>query len=167
MVGKGINDRGFTYRDSSIDIHCLVFVCLGKEEVMISNGKKAVVHIAKTQLGLTEEEYRRELENEAGVSSSVDLTDRTFSKVMRRFSALGYVADQRDYRAIENLPENDRRVMSKINAIRLDMGKKWTWVDGIARQAFDVESVMWVKGEDLRKVLSMVIYHQRRRGKRA
>ena len=49
---------------------------------MISKGKKAQIHIAKQQLGLTEEDYRALLARTAGVSSSKGLTDRNVGAVL-------------------------------------------------------------------------------------
>jgi len=133
---------------------------------MISNGKKAAIHIAKSQLGLSKKEYRAELLACVGVSSSLDLDQEMFAKTMRHFKALGYVSNANDFREIDNLPPQDRKVMSKINAIRLDLGKKWKWVDGIAKRQIGVEKVQWVKGEDLFKILQALVIHQNRHKKK-
>jgi phage gp16-like protein len=133
---------------------------------MISNGQKAAIHVAKNQLGLTEIEYRAELLKCVGVSSSLDLTKKTFLEAMRHFKSLGFVSSNKDYRVIDNLPEGDRRIMSKINAIRLDMKKSWNWVDGIAKQQAGIEKVMWVKGHPLFKVLQAMVIHQKKKKKK-
>ena len=44
---------------------------------MISNAKKAVIHIAKAQVGMTDDEYSALLDG-VGVESSVDLNNKTF-----------------------------------------------------------------------------------------
>ena len=132
---------------------------------MISNGKKAAIHIAANQLGLNKEEYKKELIKGAGVESSLDLNNKSFSKAMRHFKSLGFVSKNKDYRVIDNLPVGDRKIMSKINAIRLDLGKSWNWVDGISKRQTGIEKVMWVKGNDLFKVLQALVIHQKRQGK--
>jgi hypothetical protein len=49
----------------------------------ISARKKAVLHVAKAQARFSDKAYREFLLEHAGVSSSNDLTDATFEKVMR------------------------------------------------------------------------------------
>jgi len=129
----------------------------------IGNDKKAVIHIAKAQTGMSDEEYRDLLAG-VGVESSVDLTNKTFGKVMSRFEALGFqmTTKTRAVRKTDNLPENKRQVMKKIEAIILDMGLTWAYVDSIAIKRFGVETVQWLEAGDLFKVLQMMVIHQAR-----
>ncbi len=57
---------------------------------MINNKQKAILHIAKAQLGLSEVEYREILKSHGGAESSVHLSDFGFDKVMRFFEKLGF-----------------------------------------------------------------------------
>jgi isocitrate dehydrogenase kinase/phosphatase len=57
---------------------------------MISARQKAVLHVAKSQLRLSDENYRAVLREQGGVESSNDLTNATFDRVMRRFEELGF-----------------------------------------------------------------------------
>lgn len=50
----------------------------------------SLIHVARNQLGLTEEDYRAVLLNVAGVSSSRDLTDSAFEAIMEHFQRLGF-----------------------------------------------------------------------------
>ncbi len=56
----------------------------------IGRKKKALVHIAKEDLHLDEESYRRILKGVAGVESSIQLTQEGFEKVMKRFQEMGF-----------------------------------------------------------------------------
>lgn len=56
----------------------------------IGQKKKALVHIAKQDLQLSEEDYRRILQSVAGVESSTSLTREGFEKVMARFQEMGF-----------------------------------------------------------------------------
>lgn len=56
----------------------------------ISSRKIAVLHVAKAQLGLDDDAYRRILREEAGATSARQLTDVGFDTVMRRFQMLGF-----------------------------------------------------------------------------
>lgn len=58
---------------------------------MSSNGKLALVHVAKRELALGDEEYRAILMEEAGVNSASQLRPEGVDAVMRRFQAMGFV----------------------------------------------------------------------------
>lgn len=60
------------------------------KNVAIGRRKKALVHIAKEDLCLDEESYRRILKGVAGVESSTRLNKEGFEKVMRRFQEMGF-----------------------------------------------------------------------------
>lgn len=57
---------------------------------MPSHKQKALLHIAKAQLGLSEEEYREVLKNHGGAESSIHLSDFGFERVMHFFARLGF-----------------------------------------------------------------------------
>ncbi len=56
----------------------------------IGQKKKALIHIAKEDLRLSEETYRQILQGVAGVESSTRLTREGFLKVMKRFEEMGF-----------------------------------------------------------------------------
>ncbi len=56
----------------------------------IGKKKKALVHIAKEDLQLSEEAYRQILKAVAGVESSMELNREGFEKVMKRFEEMGF-----------------------------------------------------------------------------
>ncbi|MFC3059417.1 regulatory protein GemA [Paenirhodobacter populi] len=56
----------------------------------ISNRQKAILHLAKGKLGLTDNEYRSCLVHLAGVESSVDLDQDGFEAVMGFFEWRGF-----------------------------------------------------------------------------
>ena len=72
---------------------------------MISNKQKAVIHVAKSQLGLDEESYRDILLAHAGVRSSKGLDWRGFKKVMKHFEACGFESKsfKKDERRTSNI----------------------------------------------------------------
>jgi len=135
---------------------------------MIDNDKKAVIHIAKTQTGMTEIEYR-DLLSSVGAKSSKDLDNKTFGHVMSRFEALGYKSKSKTKvgRKIHNLPPDKQAVMKKIEAILLDMDLNWAYVDSMAKKRFGVDAAQWLEGGPLFKLLQMMIYHHNRWKKKA
>lgn len=56
----------------------------------ISNERKAVIHVARAQLAMSDADYRALLERVAGVASSVDLDNPGFTAVMAEFEKLGF-----------------------------------------------------------------------------
>ncbi|MFH1157095.1 MAG: regulatory protein GemA [Pseudomonadota bacterium] len=130
---------------------------------MISNDKKAVIHIAKAQTGMTEEEYR-DLLSSVGVASSKDLNNKTFDQVMSRFEALGFktTSKTRKTRKVSNLPKDKRSLMKKLEAIILSMNLTWAYVDAIARKRFGKDAAHWLEGEELFKLVQMMAVFQKR-----
>lgn len=58
----------------------------------LTKKQRAVIHVARAQLGLTESDYRAILVNIAGVESSTELSDDGFEAIMFRFRELGFVS---------------------------------------------------------------------------
>ena len=56
----------------------------------LTRKQTALIHVAKTQLGLSDDDYRAVLRDEAGVDTSRDLDNDGFDTVMERFRALGF-----------------------------------------------------------------------------
>ena len=131
---------------------------------MIDNNKKAVIHIAKAQTGMTEVEYR-DLLGSVGAKSSKDLNNITFEKVMTRFEMLGFrtVSKTRKTRKVSNLPKDKRAMMKKLEAIILSMGLNWAYVDAIAKKRFNVDAAQWLEGEELFKLVQMMSVYQKRK----
>lgn len=61
-------------------------------EKHIGNRGKSLIHVAKTQLSMTDDDYRALLRRVAGVASSRDLNEAGLSAVMAEFKRLGFVA---------------------------------------------------------------------------
>jgi hypothetical protein len=57
----------------------------------IGNQGKSLIHVAKTQLNMTDDDYRALLQRVAGVTSSRDLDDKGLTAVMAEFKRLGFV----------------------------------------------------------------------------
>lgn len=57
---------------------------------MITNAQKTMLHIAKAKLLLSDDMYRSILREQAGVDSSLKLTNTGFDAVIRRLEELGF-----------------------------------------------------------------------------
>ncbi len=61
----------------------------------ISNPKKALLHMAKRDLHLADDDYRALLNREAGVDSSTRLDDAGFNRVMAAFEGMGFKSQRK------------------------------------------------------------------------
>jgi phage gp16-like protein len=125
----------------------------------ISNGKKAIIHVAKSQLGLSDPEYLDILATHGdGAQSSRDLTDRTFAAVMDHFKRLGFVPKRKFRRPASS----KQQLTSKISAICNELGLTERYLDGMARKMFGRESYRWLDGQELYKLTQALACHQKR-----
>lgn len=62
---------------------------------MLSAGQIALLRVAKSQLGLSDEDYRAELQRHGGAASAKALDAQAFDRVLNRFRQLGFVTEQR------------------------------------------------------------------------
>ena len=62
------------------------------------------------------------------------------------------------------VPDNKKRLVSKIRAILLDQGLKWNYADGISQQMFKIDRVEWCTPAQLYTVIQALSYHQNREG---
>ena len=74
------------------------------ERFKIDRPRIAIIHVAKSRLGMADEAYREMLLLTAGVTSSKSLTEAGFRAVMRRFEQLGFTPA-----AMSGEPADDRR----------------------------------------------------------
>lgn len=72
---------------------------------MINNKQKALIHIAKARLGLSDEEYRDILRTHGGAESSKYLDGLGFERVMAFFIKLGFKYDRRRRTARPGSPQ--------------------------------------------------------------
>jgi len=131
---------------------------------MLSRGQIAVVHVAKKQLGLSEDEYRAILKA-AGVASSKQLNQKQFTDVMNYFAGLGFVSKRRPGargRVDRTSLKSRDRLIAKIGAQLADMGLRWSYADGIAKKMFGVDVVEFCKPHQLHKIVAALTYHQQR-----
>ena len=86
----------------------------------LSNKQKAVLHVAKSKLGLEDETYRDALQAYGGVSSSKDLDYPGFLSVMQHFARCGF-ASQFQSRSHKSGMASDKQ-LKKIYAMWWSMG---------------------------------------------
>lgn len=132
---------------------------------MISRKQIALLHVAKAQLGMSDEVYR-EMLGSVGVTSSVQLTAPQFDELMRRMESGGF-------RTVSKKPKGARvwkvkagsdleLQLGKIKALLTVMNLHDTYADGIARQMWGVDRVEWCRPDQLRGVIAALVRRQKR-----
>lgn len=124
----------------------------------------AQIHIAKKQLGLDDVVYREMLESVAGVNSSSELSTQGRIAVLDHMKECGFRPVHRSAKrsGLHNKPpKNKRMILSKIGAILADMELPWEYSDGIAKQMYGVDRLLWLHPEKMHKVLISLIYNQK------
>lgn len=112
----------------------------------------AMIHLARTALGMPEAAYRAMLEREVGKRSAADLNDVERRRVLARFRRLGWrphphpLAGQR----------------AKIAAMIRAAGKPHAYADGIARRMFD-RPISRCGAAELRAVIAALEYARRKK----
>jgi hypothetical protein len=112
---------------------------------MIGKQQLALIHVAKNQLGLSDDEYRDLLRSVCGVESSKNLNATQFEKLMSRYKELGFVLVLKEHpkrkhlqnslKATERDPDAlpSPALMFKINELYKELG----WVDGNRQIGFN------------------------------
>ena len=57
-----------------------------------------------------------------------------------------------------------QRMLKKIGAILAEHKLPWSYADKMAKKRFNVDRVEWLKPDDLKKIMQMLIIHNRRHG---
>ena len=131
---------------------------IGKKEI-------ALVHVAKSQLGLTEDEYRGLLSS-IGVSSSKELGYRRFDELMNQFRARGFKPLGGSKKAAgthSDLPKEKQPMLSKIGAILAELEMPWRYADRVAKKMFGIDRLRWCTTDQTWKVLQALIIFQKRK----
>lgn len=131
----------------------------------VRNGQMAKIHIAKSQLGLDDEEYRALLGRVAGVSSAKDLNPRQMGAVLAAFEALGWqpLAPKKQGRKRPNVKSTRERLLGKIEAQLADAGRPWAYADAMAARICKVERLEWCDEGQLQKIIAALTYDAKRR----
>lgn len=134
---------------------------------MISKGKLAQIHIAKAQLGLSDEDYRAILARTAGVSSAKQLTNRTVGGVMHELRRLGFTPKpaKKAGRKAPRPPATRKVVMNKVEALLAHAGRPWAYADGMAQRMFQVQRIDWIDDDQLQRLMQALIIDAKRQGR--
>ena len=130
---------------------------------LIGNKEKAIVHIAKQQLRMTEEEYRAALLN-FGVASSKNLTFQQYESFLQNLKSAGFAVNgrERTYTPPQKTTWDKGPLLRKIGALLFEMRLSWNYVDGIAKRMFKIDRVLWCVPDQLHSIVAALEYRRRR-----
>lgn len=121
------------------------------------NAELAKIHIlAKTELGMSDDEYRCMLHQITGKESAGKLNWRQRSAVIDHLRSLKEGPKQR------NIGDSAQR--GKIKALLMAGGKSTAYGDGIAKRICGVERLEWVPESDLYKIITALRKQAKRGG---
>jgi phage gp16-like protein len=116
----------------------------------------AKVHIAKKQLGMSDDDYRQMLLDRFDVDSSAKLPFLKLNELVRHFEALGVTFTSSRNRASQRranfyeVPDGVSYARQKrmIAAMWRGLGWKMSGLDVRARKQFGVEKFVWIKEQE-------------------
>ncbi|GEM_PF-3160925 len=132
----------------------------------INKKQISMFHTAKAQVGMTADE-KEALLSGLGVTSTKELTQDMFDQAILHFERMGFTHTNKFYRPAGS----KKRLISKIVAIREDIGVKDSYIDAIAQNMFKnkkgtpIGSYRWCTAQQLHKLVAALSYHQNRQKK--
>ncbi len=124
------------------------------------------IHIAKTQLGLAEADYRHILQTVGKVKSSKDLTVQGFDAVIKHLKGLGaeFTTPPRAGKKPHNLDSQAAKAkqLQKIGALLADMQLSWEYAAAIAQQMYKKEALAFCSGRELIGITTALVNKQKK-----
>lgn len=132
------------------------------------NGDLAKIHVAKKQLGMSEEDYRAMLWTQGRVTTSSDLDHTGRQRVLDHLKACGFkpVASVKTGRPKRPTPAPDKlKLIRRIRAQLISLKNlPDSYADGIARQMFGLEFFEWGTHDQLHSITAALAVEQRKQG---
>lgn len=132
-----------------------------KNQEDMRKGMLAKIHIAKVQLSLDDDVYRDLLEMITGLRSCAKMNKQQLENVLTVLKQKGFQSKSNVGRMPLHLVEH-RSMFNKLAVLLKQVGKTWTYADGMAKNMFEVERVSLLNGEQLHSVVAALqIYANR------
>ena len=135
---------------------------------LIGNKEKAILHIAKAQLGMSDEAYSDMLES-VGVSSSKELDFKRYRELMERLKAAGFRKVHKSAKKSgmdKKFPREKAKMLSYMESILADLELPWSYADGMAKRMFGSDRLRFLDGQQTYKLLQALIIYQERQKKK-
>ena len=135
-----------------------------KNQKAARKGMLAKIHIAKVQLGLDDDVYRDLLEMTTGLRSCAKMNKQQLEGVLAVLKQKGFQSQSSIGRMPLHLAEY-RPMFDKLAVLLKQVGKTWAYVDGMAKNMFEVEGVSLLNGEQLHRVVAALQIYAHRHAK--
>ncbi|WP_176724160.1 regulatory protein GemA [Desulfoplanes formicivorans] len=123
----------------------------------------AKIHIAKKDLGLSDDAYRAILAEVGGAESAGDLDSYGLTRVVAHMRKLGF--EPRRSKQNGALPADKASQIKRIWAQCYSLGRPVPeYADGLARKMWGVDRVVWCSHDQLQSMTAALAYQQRREG---
>lgn len=123
------------------------------------------VHIGKSMLKMTDEQYKRFLLDTVDKHSCTVMTDAELMQVLHAMRTKGVVFSAKNAKK-RPAPRADKvQYLAKITALLTEYGLPQSYADGIAKKAFNIDFVHWLEVWQLKKVVQMLAVYDRRKQK--
>jgi phage gp16-like protein len=132
----------------------------------------SIIHLAKKDRQLDDDEYRDLLLGLTGKTSSSQLDWQGRRKVIEHFKKLGFkVKGSATDRPAPSVAADRKAQIAKIEALLADAGRPWAYADGLVKKLFAstsrVERLEFCNSEHLAKVIAALVIDATRRAERA
>jgi phage gp16-like protein len=132
---------------------------------LIGKKEKALIHVAKAKLSMSDEQYR-ELLATVGVSSSTQLSYAQFDELMDKLKGEGFKPASGSPKQLGirfDGPKEKQPMLLKIGTILNDLNMAGSYADKVAKKMFGIDRLRWCTREQTWKVLQALIIFQNRR----
>lgn len=123
------------------------------------------VHIGKSMLKMTDEQYKRFLLETVDKHSCTVMTDAELMQVLRAMTTKGVVFSAKNAPKRPTPKADKAQYLAKITALLTEYGLPPSYADGIAKKAFGVNFVHWLEVWQLKKMVQMLAVYDRRKQK--
>lgn len=132
----------------------------------------SIIHLAKKDLQISDDEYRDLLLGLTGKTSSAQLDWQGRRQLIEHFKKLGFkVKGSAVDRPAPAVGADRQAQIGKIEALLADAGRPWVYADGLVKKLFastsQVERIEFCDSEHLAKVIAALVIDANRRSERA
>ncbi|SDO03434.1 Mu-like prophage protein gp16 [Desulfonauticus submarinus] len=122
----------------------------------------AKIHIAKKQLGLSDDIYRGVLAERYGVRSAKELKNFELIDLCRHFEKLGFEPKPPKKRpsAVPARTALVKKIVAMSYSLNVPIPE---YANGIAKRMFGIDDFSWCTPDQLHKIVAALTYHQKRK----
>ncbi|WP_047257984.1 gp16 family protein [Chromobacterium subtsugae] len=131
------------------------------------NPALALIHIAKTELAMEDDDYRAMLLSVGGVASSKDLSPKGVDRVLAHMKRCGWQPKGGKRPSPRpRVGQSREALVGKIEALLAEAGRPWGYADAMAQRMYGVELAGWLAPMQLHSLVAALTYDAKRHGRK-